>query len=199
MNENLFKNPSDYWRVAETVKHLYMSDGSMSILLDFERVLDEMDMYAFRNWLLGELVEGPEISKYAVSCTFMWPYKMMPDPKAGKRLLQFGCKVNYQQSSMKVPIKVTEPDDFEADTKMPKLVDKKIWLVEIIMPKELVTDIRTGSVELEGETIDLEDLDLAYEQDVQNSEVIDDTQSDLDDELETQSAEDDDFGFGEEM
>jgi hypothetical protein len=46
------------------------------------------------------------------------------------------------------------------------LIEKKIWLVEITMPKALMNDIRTGSVELEDEEIDLEDLDQAYEQDL---------------------------------
>jgi hypothetical protein len=46
------------------------------------------------------------------------------------------------------------------------LVEKKIWLVEITMPKALMSDIRTGSIELEDEEIDLEDLDQAYEQDL---------------------------------
>ena len=34
------------------------------------------------------------------------------------------------------------------------------------MPKALMSDIRTGSVELEDQDIDLEDLDSAYEQDL---------------------------------
>jgi hypothetical protein len=53
------------------------------------------------------------------------------------------------------------------------LVEKKVWLVEIEMPKSLMADIRTGSIELEGEDIDLEDLDSAYEQDVDQQEYKD--------------------------
>ena len=34
------------------------------------------------------------------------------------------------------------------------------------MPKSLMSDIRTGSVELEDEEIDLKDLDDAYEKDL---------------------------------
>jgi hypothetical protein len=34
------------------------------------------------------------------------------------------------------------------------------------MPKSLMSDIKTGSIELEGEDIDLGDLDDAYEQDL---------------------------------
>ena len=62
---------------------------------------------------------------------------------------------------MKVPVKVKEPSDFKPGTKVARLIEKPIWLVEIIMPKSLMTDIRTGSIELEDETVDLQDLDDA--------------------------------------
>jgi hypothetical protein len=186
MNQDLFKGPSDYWRVAETIKNLYMSDGSMATLLDFERVIDELDIYAFQNWILGELIEGPEISRYSVACTFMWPLELMPDPRGAKRLLPFDCKVSYKKTKMKVPTKVQDYDDFIGGTKKPKLIDKDIWLVEIVMPKDLISDIREGSIELEDQNIDLEDLDLAYEQDLDQASAYDDTDEELADEIETQ-------------
>ena len=166
MDKDIFKNDQDYWLVSETIRDLYLSEGSLNILLDFERVLDEMDIYAFKNWELGELVAGPEIGRYRVSCTFMWPEKLMPDPRGAKRLLPFDCEVKYKKTSMKVPVKVTEPGDFQPGTHVAKLTDKPIWLVEITMPKNLMNDIRTGSLELEDETIDLQDLESAYEQDL---------------------------------
>ena len=166
MDKNIFKNDQDYWLVSETIRDLYLSEGSLNTLLDFERVLDEMDIYAFKNWELGELVAGPEIGRYRVSCTFLWPENLMPDPRGGKRLLPFDCEVKYKKTSMKVPVKVTEPGDFQPGTHVAKLTDKPIWLVEIVMPKNLMNDIRTGSLELEDETIDLQDLESAYEQDL---------------------------------
>ena len=77
---------------------------------------------------------------------------------------------------MKVPVKVKDPSDFKQGTHVAKLEDKPIWLVEIDMPKNLMNDIKTGSVELEDQTIDLQDLENAYEQDLdmeqyQSSEV----------------------------
>jgi hypothetical protein len=38
--------------------------------------------------------------------------------------------------------------------------------VEITMPKSLMSDIKTGSIELEDQEIDLNDLDRAYEEDL---------------------------------
>jgi hypothetical protein len=166
IDQAIFKDGSDYWQVAENIRDIYLSEGSLLTLLDFERVLDELDLYAFKNWQVGELVSGPKIGKYNVSCIFMWPEKLMPDPRGARRLLPFDCVVKFKKTLMKVPIKVTNPDDFRPGTHKARLIEKKIWLVEITMPKSLMADIRTGSVELEDEEVDLEDLDRAYEQDL---------------------------------
>jgi hypothetical protein len=164
IDQAIFKSGEDYWQVSENIKDIYMSEGSLLTLLDFERVLDELDLYAFKNWYIGELVSGPTIGKYRVTCIFMWPEKLMPDPRGARRLLPFDCEVKYKKTAMKVPMKIEGPDDYRPGTHKARLVEKKIWLVEITMPKALMTDIRTGSVEMEDEEIDLEDLDRAYEQ-----------------------------------
>ena len=53
--------------VIENTKEIYMSDSALSTLMDFERVLDELDMYVFKNWKAGELVAGPAYEKYFVT------------------------------------------------------------------------------------------------------------------------------------
>jgi hypothetical protein len=97
----------------------------------------------------------------------------MPDPRGAKRLLPFDCEVNYKKTSMKVPVKVKDPGDFQAGTHVAKLTDKPVWLVEIVMPKTLMNDIRTGSVELEDQMIDLQDLEDAYQQDLDQEQYQD--------------------------
>jgi hypothetical protein len=176
LDKDIFKNKEDYWLVAENIRDLYLSDGSISSLLDFERVLDELDLYAFKNWQLGELVQGPEVNRYTVSCIFMWPGSLMPDPRGARRLLPFDCKIKFKKTKIKIPIKIEDPDDFIPGTKKARLVEKPIWLVEITMPKSLMTDIRTGSVELEDQDIDLQDLDQAYEDDLDKDEFRDESE-----------------------
>jgi hypothetical protein len=184
MDKELFKNHEDYWQVADNIRDIYMSEGTITTLLDFERVLDEVDVYAFKNWEIGELVAGPEISKYRVACTFMWPEKLMPDPRGGRRLLPFDCEVSYRRVEMKIPIKITDPSDYRPGTKKARIIEKPVWLVEIVMPKSLMSDIRTGSIEMEDQDIDLEELDQAYEQDLDKEEAqsddrAEDAQQDL--------------------
>lgn len=147
----------------ENIKDIFMSDSSLATLLDYERVLDELDVYAFKNWKLGELVEGPNYEKYFVTCTFMWPYNSMPDPRGGEQLLNYNCQVSYQKEHLEYPIKPKSPADFKPGTKIAKTKKVPIWLVTITMPKKLMTEMQKGSVEVENEKLDLEDLDQGYE------------------------------------
>ena len=177
MDKELFKDHTDYWQVANNIRDIYMSEGSITTLLDFERVLDEVDLYAFKNWPIGELVAGPEISKYRVTCTFMWPENLMPDPRGARRLLPFDCEIEYQKKEIKIPVKITDPSDYRGGTKKAKLMTKQVWLVSITMPKSLMNDIRTGSIEMEDQDIDLDELDQAYEQDLDKESVQSDEQA----------------------
>lgn len=150
--------------VIENTKELFMTDSSLDSLMDFERVLDELDLYVFAHWKDGELVEGPIYEKYFVTCTFMWPHKMMPDPRGGERLLDYDCEVYYAKDQLEYPIEIESPDDYEPGTKMPKMAKKPVWLVTIVMPKKLMQEIQQGSLELESTTLDLEDVEQAYEE-----------------------------------
>lgn len=78
---------------------------------------------------------------------------------------------------MKVPVKINDPSDYRPGTHKAKIEEKKVWLVEITMPKSLMSDIRTGSVELEDQDIDLEDLDQAYEKDLDQESYQNDEQA----------------------
>ena len=161
-----FFDDIDFVSVVNNIKGIMTSDGTMSTLLDFERVLDEADLYAFQNWELGELVQGPDSGRYTVSCVFMWPYKLMPDPSGAKRLANIGCNVSFKKSKIKVPIEVKNYDDYVAGTRYPKGIEKKVWLVLVEMPKDLMNEIKEGSIDLADQTIDLDDIETAYEDDL---------------------------------
>jgi len=163
--------PANIRDLLDNTKDILLTGSAVSTLLDFERVLDELDLYAFANWKQGELVEGPVYEKYFVKCTFMWPYSKMPDPRGAARLSEYECEVNYREDLFEHPKSVKEPKDFKPGTKVPQLVKSPIWLVEIVMPKKLMQDIEQGALELESGTIDLEDIDQAYETGTDNDAV----------------------------
>jgi hypothetical protein len=170
-----FMDSPQWDEIVQNVKGIMTSDGSMSTLLDFERVLDEADVYAFKNWELGELVDGPKIKRYEVTCTFMWPTAIMPDPRGAKRLLPLGCKSLFKKTKIKTPVQVKTASDFKPGTHYPKLIEREVWLINITMPKQLMNDIREGSIDLADQNIDLEDLDDAYAKDYDKADVKDES------------------------
>jgi hypothetical protein len=74
-------------------------------------------------------------------------------------------------------MRIEDPSDYRPGTKKARIMEQRVWLVEIVMPKALMSDIRTGSVELEGQDIDLADLDSAYEQDLDQESFQSDEQA----------------------
>lgn len=134
----------DILEVIRNIDDLYENNTSLAILKDFERVLDEMDVYAYENWEDGELAYGPQVDRHWITAGFMWPEKQMPNPIAGQRLQDLGCRIKYEKSHLVEPRKIRTPDDIRPGTKKGKLDRKPIWIVEIQMPKKVAFDIYKG-------------------------------------------------------
>ena len=145
--------------VIKNISTIYDSNTSLRVLKDFERVLDELNLYVFKNWEDGELVMGPDISRHWVKCAFMWPKDKMPDPMGGKRLLEYNCKVSYAKDVLKVPRRIEEPSDIRTNSKKGIIDEHPIWVVTIKMPKQLMFEIFKGSVRgKKEENADLQSL-----------------------------------------
>lgn len=155
---------TDIKDIAKNIKEINMTESSLETLINFERVLDEVGIYAFAHWPKGELINGPVYEKYFVTCDFMWPRKMMPDPSGAERLLNYDCEVTYRKDTLVYPKKIMGQEDFKTGTKVADMQERDIWVVSITIPKALINEIRQGSLELEDQTLDLEDIDTAYEQ-----------------------------------
>ena len=134
----------DVMDIVKNIEHIYDSDTAFSVLKDFERVLDELDIYVYENWEDGELVSGPNIEKHWVTCEFMWAREKMPDPMGGKRLIDYECKVSFEKTNIIKPRKIKEPGDMSPGTKKGKLDRHPIWVVKIQMPKDLILNIYSG-------------------------------------------------------
>lgn len=156
--------PADIKDIITNVKDVYMSDSNLETLLDYERVLDELDLYTFANWKEGELVEGPIYEKYFVTCKWLYEYRKMPDPAGAERLLGYGCEITFQEDTLEYPIDIKSPDDYKPGTRTNKIVSKPVWIVTITMPKSLMNDIQQGSVELESETLEAQDIEMSQEE-----------------------------------
>ena len=135
----------DIYDIVKNIEGIYDSNTSFQVLKDFERVLDELDIYVYANWEDGELAEGPVIDRHWVTCSFMWDRNKMPDPMGGQRLLDYDCKVFMGKDYVIKPRKIRSQDDIRPGSKKGKLDREPIWVVKIQMPKKLIADIYSGS------------------------------------------------------
>ncbi len=145
---------ADIKDIIKNIETIYGSNNSLNLLKDFERVIDELDVYVFDNWLDGELVEGPKESRYFVECTFMWPRDQMPEPAGGLRLTEYGCKVQVAESSVAHVRPIKKPEDIRPGTRKGKIDHQDVWMVKIAMPKKLMSDINRGYTELDKNKIE---------------------------------------------
>lgn len=127
--------PTDLDSIKTTLVNISKGNNILDMLLEFERTLDNAEIFSYKNWILGELVEGPDISRYFFKTVWMFPYSMMPDPNAGLRLTKLGAKVSFKKGIFKKPVKVEGPQDWvDPENKRAKMAEHEIWLVTIDLP-----------------------------------------------------------------
>jgi hypothetical protein len=126
--------------VLRNIKKIYASDNVIGALINMEKVFDDVNVYAYKNWAKGELIEGPIRNKYDTTATFMWDINEMPDPDAGQRILNVGGQVAYKKDIKLVPRKIKSYSDYRPGTKKGKLDEMPVWLVKISVPNTVIED-----------------------------------------------------------
>jgi hypothetical protein len=159
--------------IYTTLDDVYSSENILDILVEFERVFDELDIYVYKNWLKGEIVEGPKIDRYWITVTLMYPYKMMPDPDGAKRLLDHGCKMWWGKDTLKQVGRIKGEESYNVDDKgeiQAKIVESPVWLIKISMPRHFVDEKKVEKVQTGGTSIDLDDVTDAYDENLNSEE-----------------------------
>ena len=141
-------------RALQVVKRIDDSPDLVDVMIGIEDYLDRNDLYAFKNWILGELVDGPHIKPYWIVVTFKWPHKQMPDPQGGMRLIPQGTKVRFRLDHENVPQPIIHPSDYEPNTHKPKIKAEKVWLVELTIPRRFVEDLETEILDLYDDRVE---------------------------------------------
>ncbi len=125
--------------IKKTLARITRGDSVLDLLMEFERTIDATEVFSYKNWMAGELVDGPHISKYWFTTSWMYPFKLMPDPDGALRLEKIGCKVNYRKDILNQPRRVLSPKDWsDQKTKAAIIEELPVWVVTIQMPTKYV-------------------------------------------------------------
>ncbi len=138
----------------------------LDLLLQMEDVLDSLDLYVFKNWFKGEVVEGPIVHRYWLAISLRFPMEKMPDPRGAKRLLKQDIITNYQKIAVNDNTNTGDPENEEEN-------QPTHWLVEVRIPRRLVADMNAAELDFYDDDLDIEDV-----QDAQDSGITDETSYD---------------------
>ena len=70
------------------------------------------------------------------------------------------------KGQLEVPIAVTSYEDFQSGSRYPKMKENQVWFMQITIPFDLMDDIKEGTVDLADQTIDLSEIEDAYDVDL---------------------------------
>lgn len=159
----------------DRIKMISETNTLLDMLLEFEKTLDNLNLYAYKNWQKGEILEGPDLDRHYVIVKLMYKYADMPDPAGAKRLMKQGCLVKYDKDTLITPVKVQTFDDVETDIRADGSVHHKaktksqpVWIVEVKMPRKYVDEFSTEVVQADTDSyVDTESLN---QESAQNAE-----------------------------
>lgn len=160
--------------IALLIRGLSEKTSLLDMLFEYEETMDNAGVFAYKNWEMGELVEGPHINRYWFTATWMYPRALMPDLGGAQRLLKYGCSVKYEKSIFEIPKRVLDPRrDIEhsaEQNKKPRTTEMPVWLVTITMPRRYVDQSQEGVFEISGQEIDMETVEDAWAQELDKIE-----------------------------
>lgn len=167
--------------IIDTLTNNVGRGSAIDTLMDIERVLDNLNMYAYENWIEGEIVEGPHIDRYWVTVTLMYPHKLMPDPEGTRRLTNNGCKVYYAKDELVTAAKLREPEDSEGpdgeNDRRPgqnraKKVVRPIWLVTLEIPRKFMNGFSDQKLAVDDQSINSNAVEAAYDDGLGDDDAI---------------------------
>ena len=150
----------------DQIKKISETNTLLDMLLEFEKVLEDMDIYAYENWSQGEVLEGPTLDRHFVTVKLMYAGDKCPDPQGAMRLLDSRCLVRYNKEHLITPVRVKSFDDVTLQGRPDGTLRRKaktrrdpVWVVEIQMPRKYVDEFSTEVVQAdEDQYVDTESL-----------------------------------------
>lgn len=152
--------------------------------MEVEGIFEKLHLYAYENWEKGEIIQGPDISKYWIEVILMYPSSIAPNRAGVKRLEKHGCHVFFKEDTMTDNVKIKSSDDLiSSDVRkskmVPKTVEIPVCIVKIVIPRHLLTDYNIRKTAGQSE-VSYDDVIAAYDEglDVERSDSAGDDTTD---------------------
>ena len=174
----------------EQIRKISEGETLLDMLLEFEGVLDDLDLYAYQNWDQGEILSGPDVGRHYVNVDLMYMGDQMPNPEGAKRLLSRGIPVKYEKDTLTYAAERPQGEQARKDDVKNRTIGgsgnsdvirvnnrKKtspVWIVTIQMPRRFLDSAVHDFVEVgEDDLVSndrLDDIQTQHSQDTLNPE-----------------------------
>lgn len=137
--------------MSNIISKLNQSTGLTDVLIQVEDWLDSLDIYSFKNWIDGQVIEGPDIDRYWVTIYLLYNYDDMPDPQGAMRLVNHGAKVGFKKTKKEHKVDPNKINMTSVDDQLnswdqprpqqhnqPTIATYPVWLVKIVVPRKFI-------------------------------------------------------------
>lgn len=132
--------------------------------------MDSLDCYVFKNWMHGEIVEGPRVSRHWIGISLLFPRNRIPDPRFARRLMKHGVKVSFNkvaraEAEEEMP---TEHQGDDAAIKERQSVDedgedKGCWMARLDFPRRFINQMNAAALDAYDDEVDTDDVQAAQD------------------------------------
>jgi hypothetical protein len=120
----------------------------LDYLLACEDVMDSYDVYCFKNWYSGVVVEGPIVRRHWVAMHLLYPHETMPDPRGALRLIKHGVTVTFEKA-------MQQAADGGADVPH--------WMIKMEFPRRLLGQMNAAELDFYEDDVDVDDVEDAQD------------------------------------
>lgn len=157
-------NLYQYYKLT-TIDRIYANKGLLDLMLNVEALLSGANLYVIdKNWLQGELISGPWVSRYWVKVTFRFDYDQMPDPESIRTLAKLNIKTKYRKQK-ETELKTTKQFTQELNHSVANTIksEREVWYVDLQIPKKLLCSDSYLDRYMDDIPADIEtDLDMEF-------------------------------------
>lgn len=123
------------------ISSLFDNDDYLDVLLTVADFLDLTNLFVFPNWEDADVIDC-KFMKYYTYITLRASYDKMPHPKGALVLTKYGCQVKYHETKEAVLKQLHSLADtyydWDAEKRRRKVVKRKVWEIEIMIPNKFL-------------------------------------------------------------
>lgn len=151
--------------IYNNTKTVNEHNGMLDMAMEVAAFLDQIGAFAFKNWIDGEVIDGPKRDKFFIKIKLMFPTNVIPDPSVIERLENLKCKTELKKDIYRRVIHVRERDTDQMNNRNgfeKRLVEHNVWVLTLMIPERYLPLDGNTVFKIDDEYHNYNDLEAIY-------------------------------------